>query len=93
MENGNLNNSETPTDAKRLLAADWISVKDQLPEYNLPVLVCQAGEENSVAICRLDSKTERKESVSCEWLEGRTSYDNWYYDVTHWQRLPAAANG
>lgn len=83
--------TKTPPDAKRLLAAGWISVKDQLPEYNFPVLVCQAGEENSVAICRLESKTERKESISCEWLEGRTSYDNWYYNVTHWQRLPACS--
>lgn len=81
--------TKTSPDAKRMLAAGWISVKDQLPEYNLPVLVCQAGKEDSVAICRLESKTESKESVSCEWLEGRLSNDNWYYDVTHWQHLPA----
>ena len=66
----------------------WISVEDKLPDFNLPVLVCQEGKEDSIAICRLDSKTERKVSFSCDWREGRTSQSEWYYDVTHWQRLP-----
>lgn len=70
------------------LSDGWISVKDQLPEFNLPVLVCQAGDESSVEICRLESKTERKDSVSHEWVQGKTSYDSSYYDVTHWMPLP-----
>jgi hypothetical protein len=89
MKNETTLNHETPPIANVLLAAGWISVKEQLPEYGFAVLVCQEGDENTVEICRLESKIERKESISHEWLIGKTSHDSWYYDVTHWQRLPA----
>jgi len=66
----------------------WISVKVQTPKYEVPVLVCQFGDENTIEICRFESKTERKGSISHEWLIGKTSHDIWYYEVTHWQPLP-----
>jgi len=83
--------TKTQLEANPILGNGWISVKDQLPEYDLPVLVCEAGKENSIDICRLESKTERKDCISHEWLQGKTSFDVWYYDVTHWQRLPACS--
>ncbi len=75
------------SNANPILKSDWISVKDQLPEYDYPVLVCKEGNEKSVWICRLESRTERKESISYTWLEGKIGYDTWYYDVTHWMPL------
>ena len=74
---------------KQVTSDGWISVKDQLPEYESAVLVCEEGDENTIEICRLESKTERKEKISHEWIIGRNGYDSWYHDVTHWQRLPA----
>lgn len=72
---------------------DWISITDQLPEFGQPVLVCKCGEDETIQICRLESITQRKgkEGIqkSYEWLEGRSGYDTWYYDVTHWQPLIA----
>lgn len=42
----------------------WIDVKDRLPEYEIPVLVCAKGKEDSVYICRLASRLESKLNVS-----------------------------
>lgn len=72
-----------------VLSAGWISVKEELPAFDLPVLVCQEGNENTIDICRLESKTIRKNCVSLEWLQGKSGFDNWYHEVTHWQSLPA----
>ena len=74
----------------KLKANGWISVTEQLPEYEIAVLVCSAGDSNTIEICRLESKTERKESISQEWIIGKTGRDIWYYDVTHWMELPKA---
>jgi hypothetical protein len=71
------------------LSAGWISIKEKLPEFDLPVLVCKEGSEDTIEICRLESKIIRKDSVSLEWLQGKSSYDYWYHEVTHWQFLPA----
>jgi len=91
MKNKTSPNQRNGNDANRLLAAGWILVTEQLPEYGIAVLVCHAGDENTVEICRLESKTERKESISHEWIIGKTGQDSWYYDVTHWQHLPACS--
>lgn len=75
------------------ISDSWISVTDNQPEYGVPVLVCQKGNEDSIQICRLQSVTERKDKEEIvkwyEWLEGRHGYDSWYYDVTHWKQLSA----
>jgi len=68
----------------------WISIKDEFPEFGLPVLVCEKGNEKSVGICKLESVTNTKEGASCVWIEG--SYDTWYHNVTHFQYLPKCAS-
>jgi len=67
---------------------NWISVKEYLPEYNKPVFVVNEKEENSLGICRLESKTETQENTSLSFLEGKSSYDNWWYEVSHWRPIP-----
>lgn len=81
-------NNEPKNSEKVLLENGWISVETQLPDYGLPVLVCQANEEDTLDICRLESTTTRKDSISNEWLLGKNGYDNYWFEVTHWQHLP-----
>jgi len=80
---------ETLPNEKKMLDNGWISVNKKVPEYDVPVLVCQAGEEKSIDICRLESKTECKDRIIYKWLKENPSDDYWYYDVTHWQPLPS----
>lgn len=74
---------------------EWISINDKLPPYDLPALVCQRGKEESVGVCRLTSKTEYTNSTSFRvdyiWLKGMSSFDTYYYNITHWQYLPKCA--
>jgi len=62
----------------------WISVNDELPDFGVPVLV--SGEE--VDIARLESILRNSEGVSLTWLEGKSGYDNYWRNITHWQKLP-----
>lgn len=65
----------------------WISVKDQKPEFGVPVFVCEEDKEDTVNICRLNSITLSKDHEGMEWYEGRTSYEPWYHEVTHWSPI------
>ena len=62
----------------------WISVNDELPDFGVPVLV--SGEE--VDIARLESILRSSSGVSLSWYHGKTGYDNCWYTITHWQKLP-----
>ena len=72
---------------------NWIDINESQPVYNVQVLVCQHGQDNSIQICRLESITERKDKDGVKkdfnWLEGKHGYETWYYDVTHWMPLPS----
>ena len=67
---------------------EWINVKDRLPEFELPVFVCDNKNADSRFICRLESITKSSNGQSHTWLEGNSGHDTWYYDVTHWMPLP-----
>lgn len=67
---------------------EWISVKDRLPEFNYPVFVGKQGDKNSTGIARLESKKENSNGISLDWLEGDSSFHDWYKEVTHWMPLP-----
>lgn len=66
---------------------EWISLKDQVPQFEMAVLACDKEKEKSLSIVRLIQKTETKDSVSFQWYINN-SFDESYEDFTHWMPLP-----
>jgi hypothetical protein len=67
----------------------WISVGVQLPDFNKAVLVCDINnQERDADIARLESFTENSSGRSENWLEGKSRYDGYVWNITHWMPLP-----
>ena len=69
---------------------NWLSISEHHLDFDVPVLVCEQGNEDSVEIARLNSKTENKSGITYEWLEGKNGYDSYWRNVTHFMFLPKA---
>lgn len=67
---------------------EWISLELSQPDFEVPVLVCQEGNENSIDICRLETKTISKGGTILNWLEGKEGYETYYLTPTHYMFLP-----
>lgn len=65
----------------------WILLKEVSPAFDIPVLV-KSDIDNEANIARLESIRETKEGKTFDFLEGITSYDSYYKDVTHWMPIP-----
>lgn len=67
--------------------ADWVSVKDHLPQYNAEYLVCHYRgplRYCPMQVSRYDTKTKTWHGASpCSIL----------YDVTHWREKPEPPKG
>lgn len=68
--------------------SEWISVEDGLPDYNIPVLVCDEKGDNTPDIARLESVRSFINGKTHDFLEGKSGYDTYYLNVTHWMPLP-----
>lgn len=65
----------------------WIPLNEQQPEFEVPVLV-KNEIDNEADIARLEGIRQSKNGTYYDFLEGRTSSDDYYKDVTHWMPLP-----
>ena len=84
-----MKNKETEKiDVKELDIPGWYNAFKIQPDYNVPVMAGEFGVKDSVDIYRLESKLEKKGSVSFVWLENRTGYNTTAYDITHWRTIP-----
>jgi len=66
---------------------EWILLTTQQPPFDTPVLV-KNDKDNESNIARLESVRETSEGKTFDFLEGRTSYDTYYKDITHWMPTP-----
>jgi len=63
----------------------WIDIKDDCPEFGVPVLVYG---EKITAVARLITVTTQIEGQWFEFYEGFTSLEITWYTVSHWMPLP-----
>jgi len=63
---------------------DWISVKDRLPEYDIPIIVCAEGTNGKIVMEARYSEIIKQFTRACLTL------NNYGTDrpVTHWMPLP-----
>lgn len=66
---------------------DWISIQTDQPDFNIPCLVCNEEDINSIDIARLQSITITIDGKTFEWYEGKNGYEPVYYKITHWKYL------
>jgi len=68
---------------------EWISVKDDLPEYQLTVQICVSGEWS---VGHLSKMIESEDGVSYEWYDewndGKINWMVMTHEVTHWMLKP-----
>lgn len=64
----------------------WIDTSENLPEFDVPVLVFGEGQ---VFWARLSEKTQTKDFVYLSFLEGAFSCERVWVKVSHWMPLPS----
>lgn len=64
---------------------EWIDIKKQMPELEVPVLVFGEGR---ISVARMDSFTTSSIGVSFVFLSGDSGYDSIWITPTHWMPLP-----
>ena len=75
------------------MMAEWISVKDRLPNIDIDVVIFAVGKsdlfENKVAITHryYPMRWWNKESEYIDWLQP-WQYFTANYEITHWMPLP-----
>ena len=67
----------------------WIPIEFELPSFGRPVLVCDIeNKEREADIARLESFTEDSSGRSENWLDGKSGYDSYVWNITHWMPIP-----
>ena len=66
----------------------WIDINERRPEFDVPVLVCEKDQQESISVARIESLTQRKDSLIYSFKEGYYGYGDCYITVTHWMPLP-----
>ena len=67
---------------------EWISLKDQRPQFDMKVLVFASDATDNIQVLSLVRITEMKDSINYDF-----QYDNgddYYKNATHWMPLPNA---
>lgn len=65
---------------------EWISLKDQRPQFDMKVLVFASDETDNIEVLSLVKVTECKDSITYDFQD--KNGDDYYKDVTHWMPLP-----
>lgn len=71
--------------------AEWISIKDRLPEFNIPVLVYAIGKIDGFigsSIIEITDYTNRKYGFNIVGWNAPRQYFLVDYEITHWMPLP-----
>lgn len=63
----------------------WISLKEERPEYDEPVLVFGEG---TICTARLHSITQTADSISLRFHENTFGYEELWFTPTHFIRIP-----
>lgn len=83
--------AEAVVSAKPLFAKGWISVKDQLPDFDINVLMFHEIETINegifpyIEIGYVSSLTQGKDYMQAEWMDKE---HNRLASPSHWMRLP-----
>lgn len=64
---------------------NWISVKEKMPEFEMPVLICEEDNPDSQIIGKLYQVVYKKDSNLCYFIG--INDENILIDVTHWMPL------
>jgi hypothetical protein len=73
-----------------IVSGQWVSVKDRLPEYELPVLLYEQSKTGGDGFCLIGWRTKEKKTIRSKIMTDTWEDLGCKYKIypTHWKPLP-----